>query len=127
MRRALLGGLAESLLDDALGVGSRLAITVHGTMTCCEVVPGPFDIGDGDPAVGAVGDRLEDPVVGQRRRIAMALDLQFVRRHGQRNVDGQHQFDVDRLGGDGSAPASSKRQRGTAPQRQLSPQEAEQT
>ena len=36
--------------------------------------------------------------MGQRRGIAVALDLELVGRHGQRNVDGQHQFDIDGLG-----------------------------
>ena len=60
---------------------------------------GPFDIGDGDLAIGAVGDRLQHIVMRQRRRIAVTLDLEFVRRHRQRNVDRQHQLDIDRLGG----------------------------
>ena len=47
------------LVDERARHPRAMAITVHGTMTCCEVVPGPFDIGDGDLAVDAVGDRLE--------------------------------------------------------------------
>ena len=49
--------------------------------------------------MGAVGDRLQHAVMRQCGRIAVALDLQFHRRHGERDVDGQHEFDVDRLGG----------------------------
>ena len=60
---------------------------------------GPFEIGDGDLAVGAFRDRLQHAVMRECRGIAVALDLQFVRRHGERHVDGQHQLDVDRLGG----------------------------
>ena len=74
-------------------------------------LPGPFDIGDGDPAVDAVLDRLDDALMGQRRGIALALDLQFVRRHRKRDVDGQDQFDVDRLGGE----RRHRRPRGRAP------------
>ena len=73
-------------------------------------LPGPFDIGDGDLAVDAVLDRLDDTLVGQRCGIALALDLQLDGRHGKRDIDGQDQFDVDRFGG--RKPAWRPRGRG---------------
>ena len=98
-----VGRLRRSLRRHAAAASARVAITVHGTMTCCEDDPGPFEIGDGDAAVDAVGDRLQHLLVGQRRGVALALDVEFRRRHRQRHIDGQHQFDVDRLGRTGPA------------------------
>ena len=46
----------------------------------------------------AVGNGAQHRLVGERRGIATSLDFQFVRRHGKRNVDGQHQFDIDLFG-----------------------------
>ena len=59
----------------------------------------PFEIGDGDLAVDAVGDGLDHAVAGEGCGIAGALDIEFGWRHRQRHVDRKHQFDVDGLGG----------------------------
>ena len=67
-------------------------------MTCCEVVP-PIRNRRPQSCRKAFGNRLQHAVMGQRRRIAVALDLEFRRRHGKRHVDGEHELDVHRLGG----------------------------
>ena len=51
----------------------------------------------------------------QCRRVAVALDLEFGRRHGERDIDREHQFDIDRLdGGRPRGQAEEQRQRGSA-------------
>ena len=59
----------------------------------------PFHIGDRDLAIGAVGDCFQHALMCQRCRIAAPLDFQLIRRHGQRHVDRQHKFDIDRFVG----------------------------
>jgi hypothetical protein len=43
----------------------------------------------------AAGDRRQHFRAGQRRGIALPLDLQLARRHRSRHVDGEHQLHVD--------------------------------
>jgi hypothetical protein len=56
---------------------------------------GPFDIGYGDATIGAVGYGVDDPLVRHRGGIALALDLQFVRRHRKGDIDGEDKLDID--------------------------------
>ena len=60
------------------------------------VLAGPFEIGDGDLAVGALAQRVQEFARGQRLHIALALQRLLVRVHRIGHVDGDHQFDVDR-------------------------------
>ena len=60
--------------------------------------PGPFEISDGDLAVGALAQRLQEFLRGQRQHIALALQRLLVRVHRIGHVDRDHQFDVDRNG-----------------------------
>jgi len=64
--------------------------------------------------MGAIGDRLQHIVVRQRSCVAMSLDLELVRRHRQRNIDRQHQLDIDRfIRARSRRQAEHQRQRGT--------------
>ena len=57
--------------------------------------PGPFEIGDGDAADQPGLDRRDDLRVLDRLDIALALDLLLGGIHRARNVDGQHEFEID--------------------------------
>ena len=57
---------------------------------------GPFEIGHRDLAVRAGAQRGEEFARGQRDDIALALQLLLLRVHRVRDVDGDHQLDVDR-------------------------------
>ncbi len=90
--------LGGQLGRDALGIGA-VGDDRPGHDDMMRGRSRPFEIGDRDLAMDAVGDRLQHAVIRQRGGIAVALDVEFGRRHGKRDVDGQHEFDVDRLGG----------------------------
>ncbi len=70
---------------------------------------GPFDEADRDLPVRPGADRVEHPRVGDRRRVALALQQEFGMVDAARHVGGQHQQQVDLLGG--ARPAADKRQR----------------
>ncbi len=61
------------------------------------LVPGsrPLDIGDGDLAVHALGDGVEDDGRFQRLDIALALQGLLLGVHRVGDVDGQDEFDID--------------------------------
>ncbi len=63
--------------------------------------PGPFDEADCNLAVRTGLDRVEHLPVGHRCGIAFSLELEFRMRDAARHVGGQHEQEVDLLGGTG--------------------------
>ncbi len=61
----------------------------------------PFDEGHRDPAVEALDDRVDDLGCGDRGGVAGALQAQLAQVHGQRDVRGEDQLQVDPLVGRG--------------------------
>ena len=57
----------------------------------------PFEIGHGDLAVRPGLQRLQEFLGDDGLRVAFALDRQFVHVHRVGDVDGEDQFDIDRL------------------------------
>ena len=91
---------------DRVGEGAGLAGAadqrpVHHQLLL--IRPRPFDIGDGDAAMRAEPQSVEEFRRGDGGDIALALESEFVEVHGVGHVDRQHQFDIDdRVGaGDG--------------------------
>ena len=93
----------------------RPPITVQSITTFCALDARPFDEADGDAPVAARADRVEHARVGDRGGIALALQLEFRLVDAARDVGGEHQQQIDRLGGardgcgDRPAPATRKR------------------
>jgi len=94
-------------------------------------VPGPLHVHDGDLALGARYQRVDHVLVAEGLDIALALDGVFVMVHRLRDIDGEHEFEVDAdpgallggglLGGDGRGKAghSGDGEGGNAPQARL--------
>ena len=61
----------------------------------------PFDEADRDLAVRAGPDRLDHARIGQCRRVALALQLEFPRVDAARDVGGEHQQEIHVLVGAG--------------------------
>ena len=59
----------------------------------------PFDEGQADAAVAARADRLEHARIGDGGGIAVALQLEFCGIDAARHVGGQHQKQIDVVGG----------------------------
>ena len=111
VRRALFGGLARELLDEGLRIGGRRNHRPRHD-DVLRGLSGPFDIGDGDPAVDAVLDRLDDALMRQRCGVALALDLQLdpATSKARRRRPGSSSTST------GSAASAGRRPRGRAPQ-----------
>ena len=56
----------------------------------------PFEIGHGDLAVRAALERLQKFLGDDGLRITLALDRQLIHVHRIGDIDGEHQFDIDR-------------------------------
>ena len=76
VRRAPGGHFIGQLRRNGLGVGARRDHRPWHD-DGLRIFSCPFDIGDGDLAVDAVADRLDDAVLGQGCRIAAPLDVEF--------------------------------------------------
>jgi hypothetical protein len=61
------------------------------------IASGPFDKGQGDGATVAGLDAFDDIGIGDRRGIALALQLKFVGGDTARDVGGEDQRDIDAL------------------------------
>ncbi len=59
------------------------------------VVAGPFDIGKRDPAEHAAPDRVDHARVAQGRDVAFTLQARLDRIDAARDVDREHQLEVD--------------------------------
>ncbi len=79
------------------GVGRRRAIDqAPGNDHRLGRRPGPFDEGEGDSAIAPARIASDHVGMAQRRDIAAALELPLVSIHRARDVDGQHQLEIDR-------------------------------
>ena len=60
--------------------------------------PGPFHIGNGDPAPLAARDRRDDPRIDQRLQVTLSLEpgLDMVDAAG--DIDGEDEFEIDVFG-----------------------------
>ena len=56
--------------------------------------PGPFDKAHRDHAGGAAADRREDPRIGQRRGVALALQLELALVDAARHVGGEDEQEI---------------------------------
>ena len=68
----------------------------------------PFDIGDGDPAVGPGADGGEHLRVQEGLDIALALQRLLVDVHRARDVDREHELEIDRGLGGGAGRAGRR-------------------
>ena len=82
-------------------VKSRIAASessrVQSIEELLDVGVGPFEVGDGDAAVVAAQDGLDDHGVGEGLDVALALQAGLVGVDASGDVDGQHQHHVDFL------------------------------
>jgi hypothetical protein len=66
------------------------------------VVAGPFDVGERDAAERTAPDRLDDVRMTQRRDVAFALEARLELVDAARDVDREHQLEIDlQIGGAG--------------------------
>jgi hypothetical protein len=72
---------------------------------------GPFDERNGDAAVWAATNRLNHSRVGKSRRVSRTLQIEFRLVHATRNVGGQHEKEIDTLGGAARSPTCRRHQR----------------
>ena len=96
VRRAIeIGALASRVVND---VDRRFRIEQR-PVDQQALHPGvrPFVVGDGDAAVAAAQDRLDDHRVAEGLDVAFALQLGFVGIDAARDVDRQRQRQVDLL------------------------------
>src|SRR3979409_5352 len=56
----------------------------------------PFEIGNGDLAVGTGLQRLQKFLGDDGLRVTLALDREFIHVHRIGDIDGENQFDIDR-------------------------------
>ena len=54
----------------------------------------PFDVGQRDPAMNAIPDRIDDSCARNRRNISIPLNFQLFLRHGERYIDRKDEFYV---------------------------------
>ena len=96
VRRAIEIGAAARRLAKA--VDRRLRVE-QGPLDQGALHPGvrPFVVGDGDTAVGAAQDRLDDHRVAEGLDVTLALQLGLVGVDAARDVDGHGQRQVDLL------------------------------
>ena len=104
--------IGGELVDEGLRIGGRRDHRPRHD-DVLRGLPGPLDIGDGDLAVDAVLDRLDDAVMGQRSGVALALDLQLV-------GDIESETSTARISSTstGSAASAGRRPRGRGQRRQ---------
>ena len=75
-------------------------------------IAGPFEIGDGDLAVDALAQGLQEFARSQRLDITLALQRLLVRIHRIGNVDPERELDIDRNAGLFRGRAADRRRTG---------------
>ncbi len=94
VRSANERGASRSRSPKPLAV-SASPISVQSITTCLRANAGPFDECHADAAGAAGADGVEHARIGDRRGIALALQLEFRGIDAARNVGGQHQQEID--------------------------------